>query len=893
MDASADRLYLRMRQLIDALTQLSVTSPTYVALLNVLDGACLLIDYHEPRSMAFYASCMRALEQVEQMLHTLSLPAVQQPHVVATGHAHIDVAWLWQLRHTHMKAANTFATALYHMDRYPYFTFVHSTPQIYKWIKVEHPDLYARIQQKVAAGQWEVEGAMWVEADTNITGGESLVRQFLFGQQFFEREFGYRCKVLWLPDVFGYSAVLPQLIKAAGADHFVTTKLSWNDTNRMPNDTFWWQGLDGTRVLAYFITARNDPADRYATYNAVMKPSMLVEAWKSYRPKELNHELLVAYGWGDGGGGPTREMIEAAGNWSTPIHPDLPTTTTGHVADFMQRLDTHVNAEATLPVWDGELYFEYHRGTYTSQGRTKRANRVAERNLHDAEWLSVLAQLACGLEYPAASLRSAWEVVLTHQFHDILPGSSIGQVYQDATVNYAGVMATTAQIITASLEALAQSVEGPMGSVLCANPIPWTRDALIRLPTAQAEALDLPSQSVEDGETLVLVRDLPPLGYRVVSLAGASHGAEDVVKPAVATQHSLENAFLRIEFDDAGQISRIFDKEANAGAGREVIATGDRANVFQFFEDKPLNFDAWDIDAFYTQKQEPVSALADVAVIEQGPLRAGIQFTWRHHDRTQIVQRIYLAAHARQVDFVTTVDWQERQTLLKVAFPVAIHSGTAMAEIQFGNLQRSTHMNTSWDQARFETCAHKWFDFSERGYGVAILNDSKYGYDVHGRTLRLTLLKGAVSPDPTADLGQHSFTYALLPHSGDWFSGNVHRAAYALNDPVLVVTKSAVSESHADVSLPVEYSLVESDSPNIVVETVKRSESGDAVVLRLYECANARGPVRLRLAFPAASAQETNLLEEPVTPVTLLDDGYILSFEVLPYQIKTLVITPR
>jgi len=903
LDSAADRLHLHLTLLLDALEQLPETSPAYVALLECLNDACALLRVSELHTPGFSACCQAALHLLEQrwwqpQRAQEAMRPQWQPCVSATGHAHIDVAWLWRLRHTRRKAADTFSTALYHMDRYPWFVFTQSQPQLYQFVKEDEPALYERIKHKVAAGQWEPEGAMWIESDTNLPGGESLVRQFLFGQRFFRQEFGRASSVLWLPDVFGYSAALPQLMKGASVEYFVTTKLSWNDTNRMPADTFWWQGLDGSEVLTYFITAQNS-GDRYFTYNADVKPGVLARAWKNYQQKPLNQELLVAYGWGDGGGGPTREMIEALEQLSTPLSQELPTAAPGGVAEFMRRLAERLKGNPRVPRWVGELYFEYHRGTYTSQGRTKRANRLAERDLHNAEWLASLALLLTGAPYPQEALNSAWRAVLTHQFHDILPGSSIGPVYEDAARNYAGVSSTTTAIIEQAQHRLSAAIDAPAGALLLWNPLSWPRSALIELDQAVADTLNLPQQPLEGQRALVQAPEVPAFGYQTC-LPQPKERDPGATRPflQVSTER-IETAFYSMHLNERGQITRLFDKTAFAGAGRELMRPGERANVFQMFEDRPLNFDAWDIDAVYEQKQWELDQLEQAEVIEYGPLRAGVRFQWSYQDRTRISQRLYIYAHSRRIDFVTDVEWQERQTLLKAAFPTDIHSGHATAEVQFGNVERPTHRNTSWDQARFETCAHKWVDLSEGNYGVALLNDGKYGYDVHDRTLRLTLLKGAISPDAHADLGTHQFTYALLPHEGGWYQAGVHRAAYELNYPVLAsISGGQVWQQGQEASLiqgqmPRSLSLLQIDAPNIMIETVKCAEDSEALIVRLYECANQQSPFTLHLPFPLARAEETNLLEEEPQAATLSAEGHRIAGILHPFQIKTLALYPE
>jgi alpha-mannosidase len=898
LDNSADRLYLLLKLGVDAFNNLASNSVAYANLLTALDYAVHLLDFREvERGEHFYASCRAACDYLEAKLSENRAVAAQSaengfPNIQMIGHAHIDVAWLWQLRHTRLKAANTFSTSLYHLERYSHFTFLQSQPQLYEYVKQDHPILYERIKQKVASGQWEAEGAMWVEADTNLTGAESLVRQFLFGQRFFEQEFGRRSRVLWLPDVFGYSAALPQLIKASGADYFITTKISWNDTNRLPYDTFWWEGLDGTRVLTHFITAQNNVTWPYFTYNGEVHPTSLRSTWTNYQHKDLNSELLVAYGYGDGGGGSSREMIEAAAIFEKPMVVDgqIPTTQPGRIADYMVNLDKRVGTNPRLGVWQGELYLEFHRGTYTSQGAVKRGNRHSEVALHNAEWLAATAHLLAEQPYPQEELASAWKLVLTNQFHDILPGSSIGEVYADAKEHYAEVATVTGQIIQKASQSLQQKNEA---GLIVFNPTSWTQTGLVETDLEIVQASELPYQELGDtNRALVLMEAVPPLGYLSCSLKSTSANPQSVNAPneLEAGANWLENRYYRLELNERGQIKRLWDKEV----GREVLASGERGNVFQLFEDKPAEYDAWNIDANYEDKGWELDNLVSSTIAEKGPLRAGLRLEWDYEGRTRVVQYLYLYAHSRRIDFVTQVDWQERQTLFKTAFGVNVRSREATADIQWGNVTRPTHRNTSWEQAKFELCAHKWFDLSEGDYGVAILNDCKYGYDVHNSTLRLTLLRGTIYPDPNADSGRHDFIYSLYPHQGGWWEGGVVQAAYALNYPLFSVANDAISASvQAQSTAKSSLSLITSEQPNVVVETVKWAEEGnDGLVVRLYECANRRGRFTLKLGVRPSAVVAVNLLEEMLDEqdIELSTEGDTVSGYIKPYEIKTLLL---
>jgi alpha-mannosidase len=553
----------------------------------------------------------------------------------------------------------------------------------------------------------------------------------------------------------------------------------------------------------------------------------------------------------------------------------------GGVADFLQRLQTRVGQDCRLPIWVGELYLEYHRGTYTSQARVKQANRFAERDLHNAEWLASMAQVLLGRDYPLATLDQVWKPFLTNQFHDILPGSAIGPVYVDALETYARIREITERIIEQGKQALVEASEAQEGALVVFNSTGWQRSGLVHVASDLPVPPALSRQRLADGSILVEVQDVPALGYALFA-GGEQEQSES--SSLYAAPDLLESCFYRIELDAHGHIVQLWDKQAESGAGRAVIPVGQHANVFQLFEDKPINFDAWDIDTFYEEKMWELDD-PEITVVEAGPLRAGVQLVWSYQQRTRIVQQIYLYEHSRRIDFVTSVDWQERQTLLKVAFPVAVHATYATAEIQFGTIARPTHRNTSWDQARFETVGHRWIDLSEAGYGVAILNDCKYGYDVHANVMRLTLLKGAIAPDPLADVGGHTFTYSLLPHDGDWSRGQVQRQAYELNYPLLYALKTSVGGTQMS-----SLSLVSCDQEHVVIETVKHAESEPALIFRIYECANRRGPFKLHWSFPALSVWETNLLEDVKKEVRVLDDRKTLIGSILPYEVKTFLV---
>lgn len=856
-------------------------NPARDRLLNALDAAFKALDLREPLGDAFHASVPGALECLRSGVEQAGVP--MDVDVISVGHAHIDVAWLWTLGQTRRKAGRTFQNVIRLMDQFPEYRFTQSQPQLYEFVRQDYPALFEAIRRRVAEGRWEPIGGMWVEADCNISGAESLARQFILGRRFFREHFGAGAEtpVLWLPDVFGYAWALPQLIKQAGLEYFFTIKIGWSQYNRLPYDSFWWQGLDGTRVLTHFSTTpeEHDIHSR-ATYNAAATPLAVYGTWLNSQHKESQRTHLMSYGYGDGGGGPTREMLENVRAMANL--PGMPRTQFGRVGDFFRRLEAESGAQ--LPVWNGELYLELHRGTYTTQGRNKRANRKSEFLLHDAEFLAVLAGLLNpAAVYPAATLDEAWHTVCLNQFHDVIPGSSITAVYEESQAQYREVFRTAIQVRDDALGQIAPQIGG---DILLANPIAFAREDLVFWPETlpaghhlvRPDGRAVMTQPVEGGLWLA-PGVLPPLS--VTPLVVASGEVEPPQTGLEVAPDRLENAYVRVEFNRAGDIARIYDKVNR----REVLPAGAVANQFQAFEDRPLNWDAWDIDIFYDDRMWLAEPAESIEVVEAGPLRAALKIT-RRILNSPYEQIISLAYNSPRLDITTNIDWRERSVLLKAAFPVDVLSPVATYEIQYGNVQRPTHRNTSWDWARFEVVAQKWVDLSEGDYGVSLLNDCKYGHDIRDNVIRISLLRGPSQPDPVADLGAHTFTYSLLPHAGSWDERTI-AAAYALNDPVVAARGTGRAVEHTPAALE---GMLRLDRSNIVIETIKQAEDGRGVIVRFYEARRQRGPLSLTASFPLAEAWLTNLLEEDQTRLEV--NGNRVTMSIRPYQIVTLRLIP-
>ncbi|GHO42477.1 alpha-mannosidase [Ktedonospora formicarum] len=869
------KLYHTLNAVFESARSLDENDIARHTLLERLNQAHTLLDLREGyASERFTASAEEALRGLQEHLAD-GLTSGSRPHMVVSGHAHLDLAWQWPYWRTRQKISHTLSNVVNLMERYPNYYYSHSQPQALQWVKEDSPELYERVKQLIAAGRIELVGAMWVEADCNLTSGESLVRQILHGKRFMEQEFGYSPRHVWLPDVFGYSAAMPQIMRGCDLPVFMTTKISWNQFNRMPCDTFRWRGIDGSEVLTHFVTAPDvSTQSTYYTYNGPFRASDVLGTWKNYRQQAINDQLLYLCGWGDGGGGPEESQLER----SLVLRdlPGFPTVEMGRADNYFDTLYERVWDQPDLPTWVGELYLEYHRGTYTSQARTKQGNRRAELYFREVELLNAWAGLY-SVPTRQDRVNDAWKLVLLNQFHDVLPGSSITEVYEDALRLYQEARAIATEVRDEALSTLVANQGWGEDQLVVLNTLPWERTDTLQIPVADAPAASA-GQTVADwdGEEFVLLD-----GVRAPSMGVGALQSEPSEPCGVAYGDNgsltLRNAYYELHMNANGDIERIYDRQAE----RDVLAPGAVGNQLIAYEDRPLNFDAWDVDIFYEEKPYPLSEVARVRVLEEGPVRVTVEVE-RPFMSSRVTQRISLWQQTPRIDFTTEIDWHEHQTLLKAAFPVAINSAQATYETQFGHLQRPTHRNTSWDVARFEVCAHRWIDLSESGYGVSLLNDSKYGHDVHDNVMRLTLLKSGISPDPQADQGIHRFTYSLLPHEGDWREAGVERRAYELNAPLQALRGSAPTTASSSQEA---YSFLRTNCPHIIVETVKPAEDGDGIIVRLFEAHNRRGKASIQFANRIIAAEECNLLEVALEEATF--SGDTLSFAVRPFEIKT------
>ncbi|GIO41236.1 alpha-mannosidase [Paenibacillus apis] len=800
------------------------------------------------------------------------------------GQSHIDIAWLWPIRETVRKASRTFSTVDALMKEYPQYRYAQSQPQLFAYLKDNDPELYERVKERIKEGRWELVGGMWVEPDLNLPSGESLMRQMLYGQRFYREEFGLTSDIEWLPDTFGYCASLPQILQHGGIRYFMTTKLGWNDTNIFPYDLFHWVGIDGTPMLSYLNHGVNE--------NTL--PKDVHEHWQSFREKAVHPEQMLLYGHGDGGGGVTREMLEYIDRADLMV--GQPGSEYSTAAAFFAGIEA---AKPKLPAWHGDLYLELHRGTYTTHGRNKRSNRKAEILYREAEVWNTLAAPSMSGERQIEvrdSLHDGWKLILLNQFHDIIPGSAITEAYETSTKEYTEVFEKGNIGLQHGLEALAAQVStaGEGKPYIIFNSLGWSRDMIVSLRELSSESglavydeqgvrLPYEVRSDLDGDVTARLRvpGVPALGYKTVWLRKEEPaGASSPAATAAAEQElkgEWETSYYRLKFNERGEIVSLWDKTAR----REIVKAGEAANRFHFYHDRPTLWDAWDIDPRYEQQPAGDVKLIESAVAAKGPVQDVLRFRYRL-GQSEIVQDMILYHHDRRIDFHTKVNWNESHKLLKVGFPVDVVTDKATYEIPFGALERPTHRNTSWEQAQFEVCGHRFADVSERGYGVSLLNDCKYGYDIQGSTMRLSLLRAPKWPDISADLGEHEFTYSLYPHQGDWQTAHTLRAAAELNHTPVVLA----AEPHAG-ELPSAASLIDFTGEHVVLDTVKPAEDGDAVIVRLYESAGGREQVSL--GWPGLKqACLSNALEEDGEGLSTTEGRIELSFA--PFEIKTVKI---
>jgi alpha-mannosidase len=872
-----------------------------------IESSAAAVDLHaleQAQQQAFDGSLVRAQAELEKIKGDL-----QQTSIRLTGNSHIDAAWLWPWSETVQVVHNTFSTALQLMNEYPQYTYTQSAAAYSEWMCEKYPAICAEIQDCVKQGRWEMVGGMWVEPDLNMPDGESLVRQLLIGKRYFKDKFGVNIRIGWNPDSFGYNWQLPQIYKRSGIDYFVTQKMDWNDTNHLPFKLFWWQSPDGSKVLTYF------PHD----YDLGIEAEALAKDVAQARGRNPGlPEMMHLFGVGDHGGGPTRAMLDSGVRWTDPkmVYPKtFFGVSQGFFSDVEGKLDSEhspvwnyktIAGGATplpgapaglisLPTWNDELYFEYHRGVFTSQANHKRNMRESEVWMLDAEKYSSLAWLS-GRAYPANALNEAWKKVLFNQFHDLAAGSGIGVIYKEAQRDYDMVRLTSNEASVAALADIASRVDtrSPIGTVpvLVFNPLAWERTDVVELsvqmPTSPKEGvfvLDgqnhaLPSQILStDAATntvrlLVEPKSVPSLGYSLLRVA--SDRRDDVPSDLSTHDLTLENSVLRVVVDpQTGCITSLYDKRSQF----ESIAAGACGNELVAFADNPKQYDAWNIDSDFEKSFTRLDSVDSVKLIERGPVRAAIRVvrTWQ---KSKFVQDITLYAGLDRVDVVNDIDWHETHVLLKAAFPLAASSDHATYEIPYGSIERPTTRNNSWEAAKFEVPALRWADLGDSAHGFSLINDSKYGYDAKDNVLRISLLRSPTWPDPDADRGHHHFAYALYPHTADWKKALTMRRGYEFNSQL----KAWPVEAHTG-TWRGEQSFLTVGRENVVLTAMKKTEDGDALLFRFYEWAGKKSVVNLSVPAGGVSATLTNLMEQPEgSPLKISPDGKV-AVPIGPFEI--------
>ena len=823
----AYQLWLDVTTLRDLLSVTDETTLRAARIEEALEAFTLAVDFEQPREDRL-RDYVRARELLRPALEACN--GSTMPRFAAIGNAHIDVCWLWPYRETQRKVARTFAQQIRLMELYPDYKFIQSQPQTYLICKQLYPKLYARVKEKIRAGQWIADGSMWVEPDTNMTSGESLIRHILHGKRFYREEFGVDCRLLWLPDSFGYSAALPQILRGCGVEYLTTQKIFWtyNGSDRFPYHYFTWQGMDGSEITTFLHT----------DYTSRTDVATVAGRWRDRVQKRDLSRFLLPFGYGDGGGGPCRDHIEYVRR-----EKDLEGAPRVAFEGPMEFFADCAQDGAPANRYVGELYFQCHRGTYTSQAAVKRGNRKCELALREAEIWSVAAQDR--LAYPYEALDRCWKGVLFNQFHDILPGSSIARVYEEAARLYDEILSDA----TAITDGACRSLISGSGKTYF-NSLSWPRRLLVK---------------TERGYDRVTI---PPCGWS----SRVDESLPDV--PVTAEMENgevvLGNGLLTLRINARGELIECRDAQGHS-------RINGKANVLKLYKDVPRLFDAWDIDSNYDCCPVALEEEGDISLVEATPWRAVVEVK-RRVDTSDWTQRISLEADSMQINFETQVDWHEKHRLLKVAFPTGIHAEEGINEIQFGFIKRPTHRSRPYDADRFEVCNHRYTALCEENRGAAVLNDCKYGVSMLGDEIALTLLRAPTSPDLHADQGQHRFTYSYYLWNGPFVESGVVRAGYELNVPVTVADGAAET-----------FSLLSVDAPNVIVETVKAAEDGSGdVILRLYESKHASCDAVLTLNMPAASVCACDLLENPAEDLPLRDGRVPLHFRA--FEVRTLRI---
>ncbi len=846
IDEICEKFYLNCALAWDAMKYIK---DDYIreAVYKVLDDSLHLVDFDFPESetrKSIAVACEHFDTELAKIRHT------PQFDVIMDGHSHLDIAWLWRSQETERKTARTFANNLALMDHYPEFTFTQSQAIVYHWIKNNNPELYERIKEKVKNGQWCIVGNTWVECDTNVASGESMIRQLLYGREFFLKEFGVSSDTYWLPDCFGFSHALPQIIKKSGMKYFITSKLRSQDTNRFPHTLFKWKGHDGSEILAF---------NQRTHYQGDYDPAYLVESANECDLKGTMKTAFGMFGYGDGGGGSTYRMLENAKRLKN--YPGLPTARMGHPNEFFAEAE---KIRDELPVYNDELYYENHRGTYTSQGFIKKGNRKNEFLLSRIEMAGVF-----GKAYDKERLQDLWLLLLKNQFHDILPGTSIHEAMEDCRPDFKKLETDGNEMLDTALNNLVSQINVTDNGVIVWNFLSHAVTAPVTVEGTKTFN-SLCRHFNENGKeyTEFIASNVPSMGYKFFP-----YGEEEKASAVSIKDGVMENELLRVEYDKDGILTSVFDKENN----RETL-DGD-GNLITVFIDKCIHETAWNLEQNYEKKKWVLREAESVEIAESSGLRAVLRVT-KKFNKSTITQNIILYSGSRKLLFETEVDWQERDKVMKAAFDVNVLNTEATFEAAHGAIKRPTHRNSPFDAARYEQCAHKWADLSEGDYGVSILNDCKYGYDILNSRMRITLLRAPTCPDTKGDLGEHCFTYAYYPHKGTWQTGRTVQEAFELNLPL-----KATAVTPVDGTLPEKYSFIASDNDDVVIDAVKEAQDGNGIILRVYQSRRVRGERTLTVNLPFNKVYECNLMEENEGEFGFTDNQ--IKFTIKPFEVKT------
>ncbi|MDR2071210.1 MAG: glycosyl hydrolase-related protein [Treponema sp.] len=888
-------LYYDAACLLELAQSLDPNSLRKARILKGLYDALMEVRYSSTGKV-LEAEAAAAAKKIAPLLAAKNGSTVPEIHLI--GHAHIDHAWLWHIGETERKAARTYINMVHLSREYPEFVFIQTQPAQLEGVKNQYPEIFNAVKEAFKKGNWEPNGGMWVEADCNVTGGESLVRQFLVGKAATKEMLDYESDTLWLPDVFGYAAALPQILAGCRIKYFVTSKINWNDTTRFPYDTFIWRGIDGTGIKTHYISSRQ------RGYNGKVSPACLAEIWGEIQHKEIQSAAINSVGEGDGGGGTARGDLEMARRLA-----NLEGAPKAAWKKVSNALDSIFAGSIDWPEWRGELYLELHRGTYTTQARTKRYNRRLEFALRNTEWLSAVAAGQGWAAYPREVLLKNWKALLTHQFHDIIPGSSIRRVYAEAEAVYQKIEAELAGI-TRELRRNILAKTG--GGLVVFNDLSWERRGPVTLSLSggnaggsdagalkKVRALKAAGGAVyplqrykdlDDKDTGIFNPLLPSLGWASFTAAESpakSEPAKDA-SPFTYKEKSLKTPFYRVKFDAAGRISSLVELRGK----REMVAPGGVFNGFVSAQDVPVYWEAWDIDSDWTKYLEEETRLLSTETAADGPVCFRLRRKYQIGVSSVLVQDTVFYAQDPRIDFETRIDWREKQRLLKVGFDTAIDATQVRCEVQYGHLLRNTHRNLPHDRAKFEICAHKWVSLEEEGGGIALLNDSKYGHDLAGGRVRLTLLRSPIAPDEEADQGEQRFTYSLLPFTGPFGEARVVRTGYELNAPAAAELSN---KPDTPVKAGADYSLFTVEGDSVIAECIKAPEQAKArtgnLVIRLYESLGGRTKTVLRFSKELVSVEAADMLEG--NPKALSFSGKELTLEFRAFEIKTILVSFR